>query len=637
MSRRLSVLVLLVSLVVGAFVLDAATEEDAATPVATTADDLAADGVVPVRADPGALSSTWFCAGGTADEEAFADHVIAVLNPAETSVRVTVTAFAGEVAPPPPNAEVDDDLDDPDDADDEEPADDEPADDDDAADEEPDAPDGEDPAAASTEPVTRVVEVAARSRLRLALTELVQAPIASALVEAGAGGIVVEHEVSSIHGSDAKPCATSAADEWHLAWGTTEREARELLVLFNPFPDDAIVEGRFATDEGVREPARFAGGLVVPARSTLAVDVGDDVTRRAEVAATLRTRTGRVVVDRIVRIDEDGGRRGLTVQTAVPEPQQAWIFADGLVDEDVSESFHVYNPGDAVAEVSIELVLDRPEENGIPEPIDLSLPPGAQATVDVGADGRVPAGVAHAAVVRSANGVPVVAERVLASRAEGRRGITVSTGTPLEAEEWWFASGATSGSSDEWLYLLNLDPRVLAEVEVLAVVGGQLVPVSELQDVVVEPGERAAIRLGERIQRDDLALLVRSTEPIVVERGLYRVGEDARGASNSVGIPSRAGLRLPGDPLDVELDVDLGDDDLLDDAPTGDGDDVPEAPDDVELPEGDETIEFDDPDAEAEDRGTGSSTTTGDAPDEGSTTTTTAGTPPAEGVPDTTP
>src|SRR3546814_9767434 len=68
------------------------------------------------------------------------------------------------------------------------------------------------------------------------MTELVTAPVASALVESDGGGLVVEHEVRSIHGIDAKPCATGASDEWHFAWGTTARESRELLVLFNPFP-----------------------------------------------------------------------------------------------------------------------------------------------------------------------------------------------------------------------------------------------------------------------------------------------------------------------------------------------------------------------------------------------------------------
>ncbi len=593
MSRRFAVIVLLVALVVGGLVLDRTADEE---PLSTTPGvDVTS---FPMAPADGSLASTWFCAGGTADEEAFANHVVTVLNTGDAPVTATITAFPGVIAPPPirPDAdELDPDAAPEDEAPDEEAADEE-APEDDASEEDES---GAVAAPMSGDPVERPLEIGPRSRRRLALSELVSAPIASALVEAPGSQLIVEHEVSSIHGIDAKPCATTASDEWHFAWGTTAREARELLVLFNPFPDDAIVEGVFSTEDTVREPGRFAGGFVVPGRSTVGIDLGDDVTRREEVAATLTTRTGRIVVDRIVRVNEDGGDRGLTVQTGVTTPQRAWVFPDGLSSETVSETYVVYNPGEAQAEVEIAFTLDRPEENGIPEPIDLSLAPGSHANVDITADGRVPPGVAHAVVVRAANDVPIVAERVISSRGERRRGLSVTTGAPVEAEEWTFAAGSTEAPSEEYLTVLNLDPQVLAELDVVAVVGGQELPIAGLQGVVAEAGERLVLNLSEQIaNRGDLAVVVRASEPVVVERGIYQVGEEQRGVSLALGIPSPEGIRVPGDPVDVAVDTDLGDD--LDDAPTTDDDGAPEAPDDVELPEPDETIVIDDLDADAE-------------------------------------
>ena len=73
---------------------------------------------------------------------------------------------------------------------------------------------------------------------------------------------------------------------------------------------------------------------------------------------------------------------------------------------------------------------------------------------------------------------------------------------------------------------MNLDAEVLTEVDVLAVVGGQELPVSEMQDLVVEAGERLNLNLTRQIKnRDDLAIVVRATEPIVVERVLAELGE----------------------------------------------------------------------------------------------------------------
>lgn len=596
MNRRVAVVVVLVGAILAALVVDRAGEDDAAVESTPAVPDAS---VFPIAARPGALSSTWFCAGGTADDEAFADHVIQVANPTDTPVAVTVTAFAGIVAPPLETVQGED-LDEGGEGDAEEPA--------AETSEEPDDT-GEEPAAAVPEPVEQVLEVPARARRAVALRDLVQAPVASALVESDGGGVVVEHEVTSIHGYDAKPCATSAASTWHFAWGDTTADARELLVLFNPFPDDAIVDGRFSTEDGAREPERF-DGLVVPGRGTLAVDLGDDVTRREEVAATLTARNGRIVVDRVLRIDGDPDR-GLTVQSGVPEPQTTWVYPDGFVSEAVREEYVVYNPGEQLAEVEIEFVVDDPEENGIPEPVDLSLAPGTHQVVDLRADGRIPDFVAHAGIVRSLNGVPIVAERIQFSAGEGRRGVSVTTGSPVVAPEWNFASGAVTDDRDEWLILVNLDSQILAEVDVTAMVGGQAVPISGLQGIELGAGERRAIRLGEHISsRPDLALVVTSTEPVVAERSLYRLGEEERGITSAVGVPSPGGVRLPPDPLAQGSETDLGDVPEEGEEPEEGPGGAPVAPDDVELPSPDETIVIDDPDAEAEEQGSTTTTTT---------------------------
>jgi hypothetical protein len=595
-TRRLPVIVILAALVVAGFVLDGTTvgvDADDATPLEVRRTSF------PMAPSPGAVTSTWFCAGGTADEESFAQHVVTMLNTSDAALDVDLTAFPGIIAPPAPGAAQDLDPD-AEDGETEEAEEDDAAEDE-AGEDEADQDEATEPGAdVSREPVAQAVEIGPRSRVRVALSDLVTAPIASALVEAEGPGLVVEHEVSSIHGIDAKPCATAASSEWHFAWGTTAREAREVLVLFNPFPDDAIVEGVFSTEDTVREPGRFAGGLVVPARSTVGIDLGDDVTRRAEVAATLRTRAGRLVVDRIVRINEEGGDRGLTVQLGVPEAQQAWVFPDGLTAEAVDETFVVYNPGTELAEVEISFALDDPAVNGVPEPVDLSLPPGSHATVDMNEDGRLPPGIPHSTVVRSANQVPVVAERVVSARGEQRRGVSVTTGSPVEATEWTFAAGSTAGAAAESITIVNLDPQVLTEVEVVALVGGQELPISELQDIVIEAGTRLNIDLTSRIaNRADLAIVVRATEPVVAERVLAQVTAERRGLSLAVGIPSPDGARVPPDPLENDAPLDLGDD--LDDLPSEDDDGIPEAPDDVELPEPDDTIVVGDPDAEATD------------------------------------
>ena len=104
----------------------------------------------------------------------------------------------------------------------------------------------------------RVLKLPAHSRVELALADLVDAPLASAIVEVDGGQVAVEHQVTGLDdGRATAPCSTTASQSWSFPWGVTARGSRELLVFMNPFPDDASLDISFATDEGTREPLRF--------------------------------------------------------------------------------------------------------------------------------------------------------------------------------------------------------------------------------------------------------------------------------------------------------------------------------------------------------------------------------------------
>ena len=239
----------------------------------------------------------------------------------------------------------------------------------------------------------------------------------AALVEAKGGAVAVEHRVTGPHGVDVGPCTSATAPVWHLASGATTRDAREVVVLFNPFPTDAIVDISFDTDAGSREPVRFQG-FPVAAGTVVGVDIGDDVAREPQVSATLRTRTGRVVVERLQEFDGSLGPEGLAVALGVPEASTTWAFAEGTVDDGRTERIVVYNPSDERAQVEVRVLPTTDEPAPAPQPFRLSIRAGTFTVVDYGDEERVAAGVGHATVVRSTNGVPVVAERVMAHAGE---------------------------------------------------------------------------------------------------------------------------------------------------------------------------------------------------------------------------
>lgn len=432
----------------------------------------------PVAAPPAALSSTWFCAGATAEKNGRADGVIWIANANDEAVDATVTFV---------------------------------------------------PVAGAGEAKVVETKVAANSRRYLRHAEYVTAPFAAAMVEVEGGDVAVEHSISGPAGEDHAPCASKASDEWHFADGSTARDSTFLLALFNPFPDDAIAELSFTHEEGRATPAAFQG-LVVPARGLIVVDVGSQVRRRENVSASVNVRTGRLVVDRI-QLRTERPKRGAVLTLGAPAGGDVWYFPEGVKAAGISERVVVYNPGEREALVDVEFTLDEGEI----EPFELSVPPGDRAILDVSAEARVPAGT-HALTVRSVNGEGVVAERWIEANGSGRLGAAVTGGSPIAAERWLFAFGATNASNDEWLVVHNVGTENV-KVDVVALANGRLLPIQNLQGLEVPAGRRKPIRLGDHIKRDDLPLLVTATGPVVVERDLYRVG--ILGISSSIGIALR--------------------------------------------------------------------------------------------------
>jgi hypothetical protein len=484
----IAVVVLVAGVVAAGLLVDRRGEADAdALAAPLDAEDLA-----PVAPASDSLGSTWYCAGGTAREGGSADHRVVIVNPGDADLTATLTAFGGGLAG------------------------------------DANAPD--------IEPVSEQVQLPARTRVAVRLADVIQAQFGAALVEVSGGEVVVEHVVRGEDDVDAAPCATASSPTWHVAGGQTTRDARERLVLFNPFADDAVVDISFTTAEGVREPDAFRG-FVVPARRVVAVDVGTAVQRHPQVSLTVQARSGRLVVDRIQSFDGSAGVTGLGLTPAAPAAAAVWHFPDGFKTDGLREVVTVYNPSDAQAEVDVEVVVDPSNDPSIitaVDPFQLSIAPRRFAQIAISDEERVPAGLGHAVTVRSQNGIPVVAERAISSGDPApRTGYAATLGSPVETSRWLTAVGGTGEGEAEFLIVLNPSLDSIARVSVATPTPGQLLAIGGVQELEVQPGARLRIDLGEHINRETLPLVITSTRPVVVERGTYPV---VGGLGQSIGV-----------------------------------------------------------------------------------------------------
>lgn len=455
MIPRLPLLVL--ALVVGGGVVAASAE--GARPTLLSAPPPVPGVAGPVASARDALSSTWYCAGGTAADGGIADHRVVVVNPTGDEVAGRLTVHPGSL----------------------------------------------DGAEVAELPTARPFTVPAGERVTFRLADVLSAPLASAVVEVDQGGVVVEHQVVGPDGQDTAPCASAAAPEWHFAWGSTARDAREVLVLFNPFPSSVTVDTTFVTEAGTREPLRWQG-LTVPAYGVVGMDAGQDVTRRDHVAATVRARGGgRLVVDRLQVFDGTAGRQGVDLLSGQPVGVEASVLAHGWVDDASGERVILYNPGSEAAEVEVAVRGTGIEPQ--PQPFGVVVRPGRFEVLDYGAETRVPRGVDHVTVIRSLNGVPVVAERVL----ERDGAVEAVPGAVFAATTW--TVGATTRATT--LVVANPDPDAPATLSITAAVGNRSSP-AEWRDLQVPAGGQLTVPLRAATEGAG-TLIVHATSPVVVE------------------------------------------------------------------------------------------------------------------------
>ncbi len=374
------------------------------------------------------------------------------------------------------------------------------------------------------------ISVAPASRASVRLADVVTSAFASALIEFDGGEAVAEEVTLGALGDSVSPCASSASASWYFAEGVTTRDASDVLLALNPFPDDAVVDVVFSTEEGVVTPQALTG-LLVRAQALTTINVGDFVQRRESVSVSLVARTGRLITGRAQTFDGSAGRKGISVALGAAAPGPLWYFAEGLVADGQAERYLIYNPGPAEAQVELDLALD----SGDAEPIRLTVPRESRVAVVAADESRIPKGVPHSATIRSLSGPDVVVERAIDGVAPSTRtGISLAFGARLPAKRWATAAGAADDTTDQWVVIFNPGPRKASVTLSVLADGTPLVVGTAIE---VQPGQRKAFRVNDVTKRATAPMLVTADAPVIVERDLYRV--KAPGLAMSAAVPLR--------------------------------------------------------------------------------------------------
>lgn len=376
----------------------------------------------------------------------------------------------------------------------------------------------------------------------------------AALIELDGGGVAASLLVEGPHGSTVTPCLSQPAASWFVpaaATGTplgddeVALDARAVLHLFNPFPDDAIVEIAFwVNGEAPRIPTGF-DAYPVPASSVVAIELGVRGIESAQpqFSTSIRARSGQVVAGLVQEYDGTETAEGLAVVPGAPEPAPTWFFPSGRWNDETRERFVLYNPGEEDALVALSVALDDPATNGSVAPFELTVPAGGYVGLGSSDDdwARVPPDVGHSVSIRSQNGQPVVAvQRITVTGDEA--GFAMALGSPLIATEW-IVPVVDLADTSRSLTVLNPSPLSRTRVSIVAVGEGDS---QELPEIELAEAARAAIQTADDIDLEHAGARVTGTEPVVVSSAF---SFDEGGRAWIVAVPI-AGTTVAPDPIE---------------------------------------------------------------------------------------
>ena len=232
-----------------------------------------------------------------------------------------------------------------------------------------------------------------------------------AIIEIDGADVVVEQVVTGRNGSVGRSsCLTSTAKKWIIPYGATRVESqgeRLIVMLLNPFADFAVVEMDVSSDVG----RDSVDGLVVPARSVVAVEVADEVNAAAQAMVTVETVSGRLAVSWIQTVGGIDSPQSVRIAAATAEPASVWYLPVAASDPGRRDLVAVANPSaDETALVDITIIPNRPGTSV--NPIELTVPPNSSVVVDLAERAQVEAFDSYTVVLSSPSRTPVAASMV---------------------------------------------------------------------------------------------------------------------------------------------------------------------------------------------------------------------------------
>lgn len=361
-------------------------------------------------------------------------------------------------------------------------------------------------------------------------------PTAGAVDVVGYGGEVDASVVTSIDmpisGVGAAACAPRASTRWYFPEGNSTITHDERLMIYNPFPDEAVVSVALLTPGGEVAKAGLSDEAV-PSEGSIAISLEKHILEEKVLGAVVTAVRGRVVAWRLSIAEPEEKPSGVQFTLGATALADTWYFPEGALGPGFEERLSILNPGDQEATVDVTLVTG---ERSIPAAGNTEVPIPAGSAISIVVDEAALAGRpgGAAAIVRSVNGVPIVVERTVFYATEEMDGVASEVGAATPSRRW-FLGPATSKPDSDSAVLLNTSTEPATVSLTLLRDGGRPLAPASLANLKIAAGARLRVPLSEVVNGQAYAVSVDASVPVVAERFSYSRG--AGDVASLMGIP----------------------------------------------------------------------------------------------------
>jgi Family of unknown function (DUF5719) len=300
----------------------------------------------------------------------------------------------------------------------------------------------------------------------------------------------------SVEGIGAGTCATDSSQNWFFPSGDSSVATDYRLVVANPFPDEAVVQVNFLTEEGEETSAQLSE-VAVASGQVEVVSISGAAIPQDLLSIRLHSVRGRVVAWKALWTKPDGEAPGLEFTLGAPALGEEWYFPAGEVGEEARQTITLMNPNEDEASVSVVLSSNEaPVQSS--RLLEISVPPGSSKQLVVGdrleERRRNVGGVS--AMVSVDNEVPIVAESTTVFDGDEMAGRISEVGAGSTSDAWLVAPPSSRPTTDSLIVQNPTRRDVTVDVAIYNGSEGGTSP-DDLQGIEVPAGLRVPVSLDD--------------------------------------------------------------------------------------------------------------------------------------------